>query len=136
MNKLYSILLASIFILLNYTSSAKTSDLIFVCNPDNDLYKVATESLGTLQRTNSISDAISNAPEGAGLLILADNYPEETVKITAEEYEQVNKKGFAYILSSHQIFPVIKRAKYRKQNGKEELLHRMHLTSRWRKCVL
>jgi hypothetical protein len=96
MKRLFSIIITAFFILLTFSLSAKSIDkekLIFVCEADNDLYKVATESFGIFERSNSIKEAIDKAPTGAGLLILADNYPEKTVGISAEEYRQAEGKS-------------------------------------------
>ncbi len=51
-------------------------NLAFCCAADNDLYRVMTASGEKYGRYDSAGKAIDAAPEGSGVLILADGYPE------------------------------------------------------------
>ena len=51
--------------------------LVFACSPDNDLYDLLTSDGTNHMRFDKPDEAIWFAPEGSGILILADRYPEE-----------------------------------------------------------
>lgn len=56
-------------------------DLIFCCEADNDLYQLVCESGDLWVRFETPEEAVRCAPRGAGVLIFADGYPEETVTL-------------------------------------------------------
>lgn len=49
--------------------------MIFNCSKDNDLYSVLSNMGHLLTRYDSLYDALDNAPDGAGVLVLADGHP-------------------------------------------------------------
>ena len=59
-------------------------NLVFSCRGDNDLYQVVAECVRRCPRHATPSEAIRKAPPDAGVLILADGYPYETVMIGEE----------------------------------------------------
>ncbi len=70
----------------------KSALLVFRCAPGNDLYRAMTAGVERYARYDSVEDAVSKAPRGAGVLILADGYPESTTVVTPALYEKAAKK--------------------------------------------
>ncbi|UCH33586.1 MAG: hypothetical protein JSV65_13580 [Armatimonadota bacterium] len=50
--------------------------LFLVCREDNDLYRVITENGMACTRVAGARQAIDGAPDGAGVMLLADGYPD------------------------------------------------------------
>ncbi|NIA14452.1 MAG: hypothetical protein GWP08_10245 [Nitrospiraceae bacterium] len=72
--------------------------LVFACSPSNDLYRLLTGDGTNFMRFDQPEEAIWFAPEGAGVLILADNYPEEPVFLPGEALDKaVSKRLRVYI---------------------------------------
>ena len=55
-----------------------TLPISFVCSETNDLYRVITAGGQQYKRYDSALQAFSEAPEGSGVLVLADDYPVKT----------------------------------------------------------
>ncbi|MFH1744397.1 MAG: hypothetical protein ABIH23_35795 [bacterium] len=68
-------------------------NLVFCCDPSNDLYAVTKNCGLPVQRFDEIEKAIANASTGAGVLILADSYPADTTMISPATYREAQKKG-------------------------------------------
>ena len=68
-------------------------NLVFSCRADNDLYRAVTQSDQAYPRFDTPAEAVAAAPEGAGLLILADGYPQEKAKVDAAFFEAAAAKG-------------------------------------------
>ena len=66
--------------------------LVLSCSPDNDLYNVLISNRIKCLRYDSPEMAIENASDGAGLLILADGYPDETTTVSSDGYMLAEKK--------------------------------------------
>ncbi len=66
--------------------------LYFSCSEDNDLYRVASASGIACSRYDHVEEAVAQAPQGSGLLILADGYPDETTQVESQVYEDAAKK--------------------------------------------
>lgn len=66
--------------------------LVFCCAAYNDLYRVMTADRTRFPRYGSAKKAIEAAPEGAGVLILADGYPQGTTTVDAAVFDQAAKK--------------------------------------------
>jgi len=62
----------------------RKTDLVFCCEPDNDLYKVMIENGYRYPRFDLVSEAIARTSEGEGMLILASEYPDKGIKIDSE----------------------------------------------------
>ncbi|MEW6237297.1 MAG: hypothetical protein AB1656_18085, partial [Candidatus Omnitrophota bacterium] len=67
--------------------------LFFCCNETNDLYRVVGAKGETWPRFDDPMDAADAAPPGAAVLVLADGYPNETVKIEPEFWEKAHEKN-------------------------------------------
>jgi len=66
--------------------------LYFSCGEQNDLYRMANASGIAGSRYDRAADAIAHAPEGAGVLILADGYPRQRTRIDDRKYAEARKK--------------------------------------------
>ena len=82
---LTALLLVSVF----QVNGAKNQDYISLsCKSDNNLYLVLKENKIACIRYNTPEEAIDNAVEETGVLILADGYPENTTILNASHYEK------------------------------------------------
>ena len=62
--------------------AADYGNWVFVCRPDNDLYRAVAAGLGQPPpRFEAPSAAVAQAPAGAAVLLLADSYPQHTTVI-------------------------------------------------------
>jgi hypothetical protein len=74
-------------------SEARTRrPLYFSCRADNDLYRVASSSGIACSRYDHAEEAVAQAPQGSGLLILADRYPTETSNVDSKVYQDATRK--------------------------------------------
>ncbi|MBN2218377.1 MAG: hypothetical protein JW719_13465 [Pirellulales bacterium] len=66
--------------------------LVFACRADNDLYAtMAAQGVDAL-RVATPAEAVRRAPEGAGVLVLADGYPSRTTNIPNHVFREAAKK--------------------------------------------
>ena len=94
----HSLRIASIIVVACCSTPASAAEnaalnLVFSCRADNDLYRVVTQSDRAYPRFDTPAEAVAGAPEGAGLLILADGYPQEKTKVNAAFFEAAAAKG-------------------------------------------
>ncbi|MHC4181235.1 MAG: hypothetical protein ACYSWU_27370, partial [Planctomycetota bacterium] len=68
------------------------ADLVFCCAAENDLYRVMTGDGTRFPRYSSAKEAVDAAEEGAGLLVLADGYPDKTTTIEPVAFDSAAKK--------------------------------------------
>lgn len=73
-------------------AAAPSPHLVFSCRGDNDLYRVVKAGGVDCARRDTPSEAVRAAPDGAGVLILADAYPREATAVQAGVYEAAAKK--------------------------------------------
>jgi hypothetical protein len=71
---------------------AFSMNLTFCCQADNDLYRVLKADGDEHQRFNNPADAVNSAPEGSGVLVLADGYPQKTTAIEPAVFDMAAKK--------------------------------------------
>jgi hypothetical protein len=62
------------------------------CKADNDLYVILKENKIACDRYNTPEEAIVNAGQGSGVLILADGYPRHTTSMDAALYDKAGDK--------------------------------------------
>jgi len=85
-------------IIISLVACSSQNQISLSCNEENDLYVTLLENKISCIRYETPEEAISNAPEGSGVLILAGGYPENTTLINAHLYEKAaNKKLRLYI---------------------------------------
>ena len=65
---------------------------MLACKPDNDLYRVLLTNRVECVRCDSAAQAVQTAAENAGVLILAEDYPEKTTVSDASVWEQAKQK--------------------------------------------
>jgi len=108
-NNIFSkIFLIIISILLFSCNDQRNDKLIFVCDEDNDLYNAVIDSKEKYQRFSSASKAINAAKDGAGILVLADNYPEEKVVLSDAFFERVKSKNIRLYIEYPNSLPGLK----------------------------
>jgi hypothetical protein len=67
--------------------------LVFSCRPNNDLYvALKGSSQISVLRCSGPAEAVEAAPRGAGVLILADGYPDRETPLNAELFESAAHK--------------------------------------------
>lgn len=66
--------------------------LVFCCAADNDLCRVMTAGGERYPRFAAPPEAVRAAPEGAGVLILADGYPQKTTAVEPAVFEEAARK--------------------------------------------
>ena len=66
--------------------------LTFSCAEDSDIYQLVKATGYAVTRVESPSKAIVKAPEGSGVLILAQDYPKTPTPITEADYQLAAKK--------------------------------------------
>jgi len=79
--------------------------LVFRCAPDNDLYRVVTGNGIACPRYAEAVEAARAAPAGAGVLVLADGYPQKTTQIGDELIDLVAKKKLRLYVEYPQALP-------------------------------
>src|SRR3990170_8583210 len=67
--------------------------LVFCGAADNDLVRVAAECGILAERFDAPEQAVQAAPDGSGLLILADGYPQKTTEVSPAVFDDAAKKG-------------------------------------------
>ena len=65
---------------------------VFVCSPTNDIFREFSKSDGKFLRFDSAAEAVDAAPLGSAVLILADKYPEQTINVPQNIFQQSAKK--------------------------------------------
>ena len=95
---------------INKSDSPKKSEarLTFSCAPENDLF-VALKSYH-FPRFNHPEEAIENAPDGSGVLLLADRYPEQTLYLEPAEFELIKKKNLHVYIEYPSALPGLETA--------------------------
>ncbi|MGA8182799.1 MAG: hypothetical protein WB819_04055 [Terriglobia bacterium] len=64
----------------------------FACEENNDVFHLAVASGMRCERYAHVKDAVAHAPEGSGVLVLAEGYPHRQTPVDAAVYEQAAKK--------------------------------------------
>ncbi|MCH9775675.1 MAG: hypothetical protein K0U90_04510 [Planctomycetes bacterium] len=80
-------------------------NLVFACALDNDLYQVMTAGGVSYLRHDSALKAVLAAPEGAGVLILADHYPGKTTEIAPLVFELATQKKLRLYIEYPAVVP-------------------------------
>lgn len=113
------IVLIAILVLISISLfNTKNDKLIFVCSEDNDLYSTIVNSNGEYPRVASADEALEMAAPGSGILILADNYPDQKVFLPEDFYDKVEKKKLRVYIEFPDSLPGMKTGEI--QNIKKE----------------
>ncbi|MGB0578645.1 MAG: hypothetical protein ACPGVU_02985 [Limisphaerales bacterium] len=77
----------------NATNSRLSKNLVFACSADNDLYRAIPAGDTSFPRHETAAEAIEAAPDGGGVLVLADGYPTTTTAVTPRDLALAAKKN-------------------------------------------
>lgn len=73
-------------------TTADSANISFCCKESNDLYQIVLKNDPKLKRYEDPAAAVDAAPEGSGVLILADGYPGKTTELNAGVFDAAAKK--------------------------------------------
>lgn len=79
--------------------------LVFACSPENDLYRAVTAGGTDCPCYTDGFEAVRAAAAGAGVLILADGYPEETTAVDTAVFEEAARKRLRVYIEYPQQLP-------------------------------
>ena len=85
----------------------RQSKIILSCDKTNDLYTIIKNNNLPYSRYASPEEALKNTREGDILLILADNYPTEQIKINEELYRKIEKKNINAFIEYPSCIPQV-----------------------------
>ncbi|MCL2306088.1 MAG: hypothetical protein FWC43_12160 [Planctomycetaceae bacterium] len=84
--------------LFSLPTNVQASELVFVCNENNDLYQVVNDMAVSSVRFDNAEDAVVTLKTSDAILFLADGYPAATTDLSEEVFRQLNQKQVkAYI---------------------------------------
>ncbi|NQT12851.1 MAG: hypothetical protein HQ582_08880, partial [Planctomycetes bacterium] len=87
--------------------------LVFSCAADNDLYRVLAQCGMKCPRHDNPLAAVHAAPDGSGVLLLADQYPHQTQSIDPAVFELAAEKGLRLYVEFPASLPGIELGKPR-----------------------
>ncbi|MBM3845301.1 MAG: hypothetical protein FJ405_03310 [Verrucomicrobia bacterium] len=87
-------------------SAARVSWRI-VAEAENDLIRVLQEAGATVERFNDVATAVTQAPRDSGLLVLADQYPQKTTRLSSEVFEQARSKRLRLYVEYPSFVPAL-----------------------------
>jgi len=73
-------------------ATSTDSCVTLCCSETNDLYRVLKDNDIAAARCNSPAEAVDAAPNGSGVLILADGYPTQTTEVAGDVLAEAAKK--------------------------------------------
>ena len=73
--------------------AADRLNLVFACGTENDLYRVMNAGGAAYPRCDTAAEAVRTAPAGAGVLVLADGYPQKTTAIEPAVFDEAARRG-------------------------------------------
>ncbi len=104
------------------TRPASSHAFYLKCRADNDLYRTLIDSGFRCQRFDAADEAIDHAPEGAPVLLLADDYPTTPQQIRAGLFAKAQRKKHHLYIEFCSTIPEIKTG---------EIRH-----AQWERCVV
>jgi len=94
----YSFLIALLTVIFGGCGTGGQNRISLSCNVDNDLFLTLKENKVPCVRYDTPEEAIKNAGEGSGVMILADGYPEKTIEMDVSLYDKaITKKLRLYV---------------------------------------
>lgn len=81
-----------LFVVIISSCSVSRQEIILSGEINNDLYEVLQENNISCIRYNTAEEAITNAKDGAAVMILADDYPHKATEINSVLYEKAKAK--------------------------------------------
>jgi hypothetical protein len=86
------------------SNSVNAAGLILCCRQNNDLYKSIGHS-PLVKRFDDVQNALAAARPGDGVLLLADNYPSQTLALAAEVYDSARRKKVRLYVEFPSVVP-------------------------------
>ncbi|HFE53746.1 MAG TPA: hypothetical protein ENK07_09885, partial [Bacteroidetes bacterium] len=105
-----------------YCAKEPAPRVVFSCSPENDLYQVVQANGIATARYDSPLEAVTAAPEGAAVLILADGYPEQKTPVDSTVYRLWAQRNLRLYVEFPAALP----------GGKTGRIHR----TRWERAVV
>ncbi len=87
------------------------SNLTLSCNEDNDLFVVLRENGIACIRYNTPEEAVENAGEGSGVMILADGYPDRVTSVDSLLFARAKEKNLRLFVEYPSYLPGMKPGK-------------------------
>ena len=102
----HAVLLAmTVGAVLSTLAQTEAPELFLACSPENDLLQVLPRAGVDARRYDRAEDAVAEAPDGAGLLVLADGYPESTTAVDAALFDAAAAKGLRLYVEYPSFLP-------------------------------
>jgi len=79
-----------------------------VAGADNDVVRVLTEAGAKVQRFDDAATAVAQAPAGAGVLVLADQYPQQATRLAPGLFDQARDKKLRLYVEYSSSVPGLK----------------------------
>jgi hypothetical protein len=89
-------------------ASADDGGLTFACAERNDLYRAVVKGGTRPPRFDTAAAAVEHAPAGSGVLLLADGYPAERLRIDAQTLERARAKRLRLFVEYPDAFPGVR----------------------------
>ena len=97
--------LAASFVTTADDAKEKPMPLVFACEATNDLFRTAVACGVPCARTESPAQAVETAPEGAGVLLLADRYPTRPLAVPGEVLAAAARKRLRLYMEFPEALP-------------------------------
>jgi hypothetical protein len=88
--------------------AAEQPNLVFACRAENDLYRVVTAGGAAYPRYDTPLEAVRAARAGAGVLMLADEYPQKTTPVEPAVFDHAAQKKLRLYVEYSSTLPGIK----------------------------
>ncbi len=92
----------------DFNTSSNESTVYLCCRSDNDLYRILNDNNFDCVRFDNPAAAVTKVPRESSLLILADNYPQKTTRITPRQFKQAQKKKLRLYIEYPDWLPGLK----------------------------
>lgn len=101
------VVITACFLTPTLAAEGDALELVFSCAADNDLYRVLAESNRAYPRFDTPAEAVAGAAPGAGVLILADGYPQKTTPVDNPLFEAAAGKQLRLYVEYPAVLPDI-----------------------------
>jgi len=102
-------LLLMIFLLTCFSfACSDKSHITLSCREDNDLFLTLTQNNIECYRYGTPDEAVSNAPEGSAVLVLADGYPDKVTMIDSLFFKKAADKRLRLYIEYPSYLPGVK----------------------------
>jgi hypothetical protein len=107
-HRLCLVLLSALILSGGVRAAEPAVKLVFACRADSDLYRVLGATGVQPPRYDTPAAAVAAAPDGAGVLVLADGYPAQTTAVPDEVFEQAKSKRLRLYVEYPAALPGLK----------------------------